>query len=67
MQPVDAESSPPEPSSRIRVVAAALVVVLLAVVFLRWRRKVARGAANLAEEGVVVLTDAIIDELFAAS
>jgi hypothetical protein len=68
MEPVASETAPTQRSQRPILVAFAVGAAVVALVLVRrhLRRDADDGVATLAEEGVLVLTDAIIDELFAS-
>jgi hypothetical protein len=65
MEPDESEDRAADRSGRSLVVAfgVGVAIVVVVLVIRRWRR----GVAGLAEAGVVGLTDAVIDELLAAS
>lgn len=67
MEPPELEVEPSDGPNYVVVAASVgLVVLVLALVFRRWRRRVGRGLADLTGEGVVMLTEAIVDELRAS-
>jgi hypothetical protein len=67
MEPSEPDVRPPNQLRRVVAVAISVGVaaLLLAVVVRRWRRLVGRDIADLTGEGVVLLTDAIVEELLA--
>ena len=62
--PEDEASHRPNPL----VVAAALGIGVLVAAFVisRWRRGVVREIADITGEGVIILTEAVIDEVLAS-
>jgi hypothetical protein len=67
MEPVAPESEASDRPNPIVVIAALGVgVLVVAFVISRWRRGVIREVADVAGESVVILTEALIDEVLAS-